>query len=78
MDGKRGKPLVLITGPRPRGIKRVKHVTNNKHDKLTSGSRSIELTLGVYRWDFIIIIFIFIILEMGTAMLGITTSHDPP
>jgi len=46
MDGKQGKQTALIMGLRPKGIKRVELVTNNKHDKLTSGSRPIELTLG--------------------------------
>jgi hypothetical protein len=49
MDGKRGKPSVLITGPHPGGIKRVELVTNNKHEKLTFGSRPIEVTLGVVK-----------------------------
>jgi len=45
MDSKWGKPSALITRPRPGGIKRVEPMTNNKHGKLTSGSRPIELTL---------------------------------
>jgi hypothetical protein len=45
MDGKQGKPLSLIMGPRPEVIKRVEPVTNNKHEKLTSNCRLIELTL---------------------------------
>jgi hypothetical protein len=49
MDGKRGKLSTRITRPRLGGIKRVELVTNNKHDKLTSGSRPIELTLGAKR-----------------------------
>jgi hypothetical protein len=46
MDGNRGKSSALITRLRIGGIKRVEPVTNNKHDKLTSGSRPIDLTLG--------------------------------
>jgi hypothetical protein len=49
IHGKRGKPSALITEPRLTGIKRVKHVTNNKHDKLTFGSRPIELTLEAHK-----------------------------
>jgi hypothetical protein len=34
--------------------------------------------MNCYCWDFIIIIFIFIILETGTPMLGTSTSPHPP
>jgi hypothetical protein len=48
MDGKQGKLSALIMGPRLGGIKRVKPVTNNKHDKLMSGSRAIELIVEAH------------------------------
>jgi len=37
MDGKQGEPSSLITGLGPRGIKRVKPMTNNKHENSPMG-----------------------------------------
>jgi len=45
MDGKQGKLLIVIMGPRPMGIRKFEPMTNNKHDKIMSSSRPSELTL---------------------------------